>query len=69
MHHKKKTAATKIQSAIRNRTAKRDMMKQRQTADEIKLREMEAIKDKSIKDDAGKQLQAKIKRIRPRKDY
>ena len=63
-----KTAATKIQSAIRKRTAKRDMMKQRQAADEIKLREMEAIKDQSIKDDAGKQLQAKIKRIRPRKD-
>ena len=61
-------AAETIQGAIRNRTAKREMMKQRQAADEIKLREMEAIKDKSIKDDAGKQLQAKIKRIRPRKD-
>ena len=63
-----KTAATKIQSAIRNRTAKRDMMKQRQAVDEIKLKEMEAIKDQSIKDDAAKQLQAKNKRIRPQKD-
>ena len=29
-------AATTLQSAIRNRTAKRDMMKQRRTVEEIK---------------------------------
>jgi hypothetical protein len=60
-----KAAATTLQSAIRNRTAKRDMMKQRQLVGEAELKQMEAAKDKAIKDDAAKKLQASIKRIKP----
>ena len=58
-------AATTLQSAIRNRTAKRAMMKQRQLVGEAELKQMEAAKDKAIKDDAAKKLQASIKRVKP----
>ena len=43
------TAATKIQGAVRNRTAKREMMKQRQTVKEAELKQMEIVKGKQIK--------------------
>ena len=41
------------------------MMKQRQLVGEAELKQMEAAKDKAIKDDAAKKLQASIKRIKP----
>ena len=41
------------------------MMKQRQLVGEEQLRQMEAVKDKAIKDDAAKKLQASIKRVKP----
>ena len=62
---RKQNAATTLQNAIRTRTAKRDMMKQRQLVGEEQLRQMEAVKDKAIKDDAAKKLQASIKRVKP----
>ncbi len=39
------------------------MMKQRQLVEEAELKQMEAAKDKAIKDDAAKKLQASIKRV------
>jgi hypothetical protein len=74
---KEKAAATKIQSAVRNRTAKRDMMKQRQLVDEGKLRDiqegqrqLEAAKaDKAKKEDiAATQLQSISRRIKAQGD-
>ncbi len=41
------------------------MMKQRQLVGEAELKQMEAAKDKAIKDDAAKKLQASIKRYKP----
>ena len=41
------------------------MMKQRMTVREAELKQMEAVKDKAIKDDAAKKLQASIKRVKP----
>ncbi len=61
-------AARTIQGAIRNRTAKRDIMKQRQLVGEAELRQMEATKGQAIKDEAAKKLQATTKRIRPQND-
>ena len=62
---RKQNAVTTLQNAIRNRTAKRDMMKQRQLVGEAELKQMEAAKDKAIKDDAAKKLQASIKQVKP----
>ena len=50
---------------MRNKTAKKNMMKQRQLVGEAELKQMEAAKDKAIKDDAAKKLQASIKRVKP----
>jgi hypothetical protein len=55
----RQAAAATLQSTIRRKT---DMMKQRQLVDETKLKQMEATKDKAIKDDAAKKLQASLKR-------
>ncbi len=42
------------------------MMQQRQLVGEEQLRQMDAVKDKAIKDDAAaKKLQASIKRVKP----
>ncbi len=38
-------------------------MRQRQVVGEAELKQMEAVKDKAIKDDAAKKLQASIKRV------
>ena len=64
----KQPAIIKIQSAVRNRTAKRDMMNQRQQVGEAQLRQMEAVKDNAIKDDAAKKIQATAKKVLPQKD-
>jgi hypothetical protein len=40
-------------------------MRQRQVVGEAELKQMEAAKDKAIKDDAAKKLQASIKRVKP----
>lgn len=73
----RKAAATTLQSAVRNRTAKRDMMKQRQLVDEGKLRDiqegqrqLEAAKaDKAKKEDiAATQLQSISRRIKAQGD-
>jgi hypothetical protein len=50
----KDKTATKIQSAIRNKIEKNDMMNQRQQVREAELKQMEAVKDKEIKDNAAK---------------
>jgi hypothetical protein len=72
-----KTAATTLQSVIRNRNAKRDMMQQRQLVGEAQLKQMEetqrqmqaAKADKAKKEDiAAKQLQAISKRIKAQSD-
>ena len=61
-----KTAATTLQSAIRKRRANQNYtMRQNQVIAEAELKQMEAAKDKAIKDDAAKKLQASIKRVKP----
>ena len=60
-----KTAATTLQSAIRKRRANQNYtMRQNQVIAEAELKQMEAAKDKAIKDDAAKKLQASIKRVK-----
>jgi hypothetical protein len=41
--------ATKLQGAVRTRTAKNEMMKQRKTVDDAKLKQMEVVKGRQIK--------------------
>jgi hypothetical protein len=56
-----KDAATTLQSAIRNKNAKRDMMNQRQLVGEAHLRKMEAAKANAIKhDDATKKTTSNL---------
>ena len=56
------SSAITLQNAARNRTAKRAMMKQTQLVREAELKQMEAAKDKTIKDNAAAKLQGTIKR-------
>jgi hypothetical protein len=63
-----KKAATTLQNVIRNKNAKKDMMKQRMTVREAELKQMEAVKDKAIKDNAAIKLQASMKRIKPQNE-
>ena len=63
MNQNKQQSATKIQSAMRNKTAKRDMMKQRQTVREVELKQLEAIKQGKINDNAAQLLQSASKRV------
>ena len=55
-------AATKVQNAMRNRTAKREMMKQRQTVKEAELKQMQADKERQINQLATTTLQSASKR-------
>jgi hypothetical protein len=61
--NKQQQSAIKIQSAMRNKTAKRDMMKQRQTVREVELKQLEAIKQGKINDNAAQILQSSSKRV------
>jgi hypothetical protein len=72
-----KAAATTLQSAMRNKTEKKNMMKQRQLGGEEQLKQMEetqrqiesAKADKAKKQDiAAKQLQAVSKRLKAQSD-
>jgi hypothetical protein len=74
---RKQNAATTLQNAIRTRTAKRDMMKQRQLVGEEQLRQMEeevrqreAAKAKAIKDanEASNKIQNAVRNRTARKE-
>ena len=55
-------AATTLQNFRRNTTAKREMMKQRKTVDDAKLKQMQADKQRQIEQASASTLQSAVKR-------